>query len=81
MKECKHCGIDFNRHIVLVATVVGETEKRMTVEVSETQDRKLKNRKGEKLIAIPFRVGNQGEDLEFCSLNCYRGWLHEASKR
>lgn len=79
MKRCGHCGIDFSRNTVLVATIINSTEKRLVLEVTEVQDRKL-TVKGETAITFPFIVGD-GEDIPMCSLNCYKGWLKEATER
>lgn len=72
--DCSTCGIDISRDLVLIATVTKQTDKRITIEVTETQDRRM-HLKGERLFAFPFYLRRGQEELEFCSLPCLRKFV------
>ena len=81
--KCTICKIELNRDTTIVATVTAVESDMVRLEITEPDDRRLLVR-GKKPVAFPFfaRTGNDVNELEFCSLACFKRKLkYEASKR
>lgn len=76
--SCYQCGISTARSKqTLIATVTKTTEKRVTIEVTEPQER-LMSVKNERPFAFPFYLKQGGIDVNLCSLNCLRRFIEES---
>lgn len=79
--KCSQCGIELNRELTIVGTVINITEDEVLLSITEPEER-LNNVNGGKPYAFPFvNYTPDGKQISFCTLNCFKEHIYETIER